>query len=314
MLFIAELIYFRLADYFNIIDQPNKRSSHTQLTLRGGGIIFLIGAWSHAVFFGINYSWFMLGLSAIALISFIDDIRSVPNRVRIVIHFIAMLLMFWQWGIIVDQPWWVILAALIICTGTINAYNFMDGINGITGGYSLAILMPLLLVNQQSVFVSESLLITIILSVAIFCFFNFRNKAKCFAGDVGAVSIAYIVLFVLGLLIVKTGDLWYFVFFAVYGVDSVLTIIHRLILRENIFKAHRKHAYQLMANELKISHIRVSGFYSILQLCISLCAIYLPINPWWYLCVVIIGLCIAYVCFKRKYYALHEEYLAKLEK
>ncbi|MEG1586718.1 MAG: glycosyltransferase family 4 protein [Bacteroidales bacterium] len=306
---ILELIYFKLANFFNIIDKPNKRSSHTNVTLRGGGIIFLFGVWLYGAFFGFQYPWFLFGLSMIALISFVDDVSSVPNSYRIVVHFLSMFLMFYQWGIFTESQWWIGIIALIVCTGIINAYNFMDGINGITGGYSLAVLAPLAVINYQIHFIDMNLIWIGIISVLIFCFFNFRKKAKCFAGDVGAVGIAFLVLFILGDLIITTGDLWYILLLGVYGVDSVLTICHRLILHENIFDAHRKHAYQLMANELMMPHVVVSGFYMILQLVISFGLMYVPINKWVYFIIVLVVLALAYLLFKKKYYYLHEEYL-----
>lgn len=313
LLVALELIYFKLADYFNIIDKPNQRSSHTSVTLRGGGIIFLLGVWLYAAFFGFAYSSFLLGLTLIALISFVDDIHSIPNRYRIVVHFISMLLMFYQWGIFTGEQWWITLIALIVCTGIINAYNFMDGINGITGGYSLAVLVPLAVINYNTPFIDMNLIWVAISSLVIFCFFNFRKKAKCFAGDVGAVSIAFLILFILGDLIITTENLWYILLLGVYGADSVLTICHRLMLHENIFDAHRKHAYQLMANELEMPHVVVSSFYMILQLAISFGLMYVPMNKWMYFVVILVGLVLTYVLFKKKYYHLHREYLKSKE-
>lgn len=309
LMLLGEILYFRIAAKYNIIDKPNERSSHSRITLRGGGIIFLFGIWLHGICFGFIYPWFLAGLTIIALISFADDIRSIPNRIRIVVHFAAMLLMFRQWEILNWTQWLWLLVAWIVCTGIINAFNFMDGINGITGGYALAVLVPLILVNGIEHFVDMNLLIVIGISLLIFCFFNFRTKAKCFAGDVGAVSVAYILLFALGLLILRSGNLWYLIFFAVYGVDSVLTICHRLLLHENIFLPHRKHAYQLMANELKMPHVVVSAIYMTIQFAISLGAIYLPINKWLYFFVTVVLLCAAYIVFNIKYYPLHEQYL-----
>ena len=304
-----ELFYFRIADRFNIIDKPNERSSHNRITLRGGGVIFLFGMWLYAAFYGFQYPWFLAGLTLIAAISFADDVHSVPNRIRIAVHFAAMLLMFYQLGLFSAGQWWYLLPAWIVCTGIINAYNFMDGINGITGGYSLSVLLPLVVVNAREAFIDPQLIWVAVLSVLVFCWFNFRPKARCFAGDVGAVSIAFILLFMLGALILRTGNLWYLVFLVVYGVDSVLTICHRLLLRENIFEAHRKHVYQLMANELKIPHVVVSAIYALLQVVISFGAIYLPVNGWVYFGAVIVLLSAVYVLFKMKYYCLHEAYL-----
>ena len=228
LLFLAELFYFHIADKYNIIDKPNERSSHTRITLRGGGIIFYLGALAYFLTSQFEYPWFMLALTLVTAISFVDDIRSMSQGLRLVFHFTAMALMFYQWGLF-SLPWWTLLIALIVCTGIINAYNFMDGINGITGGYSLVILVSLAYVNAEVIsFAEQNFIYTMICSVLVFDFFNFRKRAKCFAGDVGSVSIAFVVLFLIGSLIFQTKDFSWLVLLVVYGVDSVLTIVHRL--------------------------------------------------------------------------------------
>lgn len=314
MLFLIEIAYFFIADKFNIIDKPNQRSSHSSITLRGGGIIFLFAAWMFWLVFGFQYTWFMAGLSLIGLISFADDIRSLPDSLRLVVQFIAMGLMFYQFGILNWNDWWMVIIALIVSVGIINAYNFMDGINGITGGYSLAIILPLIYLNFIYDYISMSYLYVTGLSLLVFCFFNFRKKAKCFAGDVGAISMAFMLLFALGLLILKTGDFAYITFIAVYGADTILTIIHRIQLHENLGQAHRKHAYQLMANELKFSHVNVSLLYMTLQLAISFGLIFIPIKHYIYLGFIILLLGSIYVLFMKRYYHLHADYLKSISK
>lgn len=309
LLVLLELAYFRVADRFNIIDKPNLRSSHTSITLRGGGIVFLFGAWLYAAFFGLSYGWFLLGLTLIGLVSFIDDIQSLPDSARLVVQFAAMFLMFYQFGILNWHDWWIVLVALIVCVGITNAYNFMDGINGITGGYSLAVLAPLIYLNSKDGFIAMPYLYITGLSLIVFCFFNFRKKAKCFAGDIGSITIAFILLFALGRLILQTGNFAYIIFLAVYGADSVLTICHRIQLHENLGEAHRKHAYQLMANELKMPHVEVSLIYMAVQLAISFGMIFCPINHYIYLAVTILVLLAAYLIFMKKNYHLHEAYL-----
>lgn len=309
LLVLLELAYFRVADRFNIIDKPNLRSSHTSITLRGGGIVFLFGAWIYAAFFGLDYGWFLLGLTLIGLVSFVDDVHSLPDSARLVVQFAAMFLMFYQFGILNWHDWWIVLVALIVCVGITNAYNFMDGINGITGGYSLAILAPLIYLNAKDGFIDMPYLYVTALSLIVFCFFNFRKKAKCFAGDVGSITIAFILLFALGRLILQTGDFAYIIFLAVYGADSLLTICHRIQLHENLGEAHRKHAYQLMANELKMPHIKVSLIYMAVQLAISFGMIFCPINHYVYLGITILVLLAAYLIFMKKNYHLHEAYL-----
>ena len=320
LLFAAELIYFKIADKCNIIDKPNERSSHSSVVLRGGGIIFLFGLWIWSAFYGFQYPWLLASVTLASGISFVDDIHSLPDSVRLVVQFIAMGLMFQQLGILHLEMWWVVILALIVCVGASNVINFMDGINGITAGYSLAVLIPLLIMNHKIGFMEDSFLVVVILSVLVFSVFNFRErgKAKCFAGDVGSVGIAFIMLFAIGKLVLATGDVTWLLFLLVYGVDGCLTIVHRIMLHENLGEAHRKHAYQLMANELKMSHIKVSCLYMILQLAVSLGIIYLIPNTiiahWLYAVGIFILLSIAYVAFKKKYYHLHEEYLASLKK
>ena len=329
ILLVAELCYFKIADYFNIIDKPNERSSHSTIVLRGGGIIFIIAMLVWVGLQGVHGDWgvvvdylpFLIGLLIIAGVSFIDDIHSLPDSVRLVAQFLAMGLMFWNLGIMHWDMWWIVLIALIVFVGATNIINFMDGINGITAGYSFAVLLPLFLLNNrfEEPFVLNSLLGCAILGVLVFSWFNFRpkGKAKCFAGDVGSVGIAFIMLFALGRLIIQTGDVAWLAFLMVYGVDGVLTICHRIMLHENLGEAHRKHAYQIMANELGMSHVLVSCIYMGLQLVISLVMVYVipntPLMHWAYLISVAVVLAVAYVLFMRKYYHLHEEYLQQLK-
>ena len=320
LLFVVEIVYFRIAEKCNIIDKPNERSSHSTIVLRGGGILFLINAWVWSAFFGFQYPWFLAGLTLVAGVSFVDDIHSLPDSVRLVAQFVAASMAFYQLDILHWSMWWIILLSLIIYVGATNVINFMDGINGITAGYALAVLVTLALVNMNGVFVEQSLIISTILASLVFCFFNFRprGKARCFAGDVGSIGIAFIMLFLLGNVIIKTTDITWLIFLLVYGVDGCLTIAHRIMLHENLGEAHRKHAYQIMANELKIGHVKVTSLYMIMQLLISLGFIYLCPNTvlahWLYMVTTLVVLVIAYILFMKKYYHLHEEYLASLKK
>ena len=320
LLLVAELVYFRIADRFNIVDKPNERSSHSTIVLRGGGIIFLLSLWIWATFFGFHSIWFLLAVTLIAGVSFVDDVRSLPDSVRLVTQFVAMIMMFFQLDILHLNMWWVVILALIVCVGASNVINFMDGVNGITGAYAFASLIPLAILNRSMGFVDESLIYVVMLADVVFCLFNFRpkGKAKCFAGDVGSIGVAYILLFMIGGLVLATGDVTYLIFLLVYGVDGVLTICHRIMLHENLGEAHRKHAFQLMANELKIGHVKVASFYAVLQLLISLGFICVCPNTqlahWVYLATAIVVLSVAYVLFKKKYYHLHEEYLASIKR
>ena len=335
LLIAAELIYFKIADKGNIIDKPNERSSHSTIVLRGGGVIFTIAVLVWYFWFAfrgergmaLEYLPFVVGLLLIAGVSFWDDVHSLPDSVRLVVQFVATGLMLyplvfgpalaelaWDWKVLIG------IVALIVFVGATDVINFMDGINGITAGYALAVLLPLLLVNHALGFVEESLLVAVILGILVFSFFNFRpkGKAKCFAGDVGSIGIAFILLFAIGRLMAQTGDVTWLIFLLVYGIDGCCTIVHRVMLHENLGEAHRKHAYQLMCNELKIGHVKISLLYMFLQLAVSLGFIYLcpstVLAHWIFLIVAALVLAVGYVVFMKKYYHLHEEYLNSLKK
>jgi UDP-GlcNAc:undecaprenyl-phosphate GlcNAc-1-phosphate transferase len=267
--FVAELLYFRIADRFNIIDKPNERSSHTTVTLRGGGIIFYLGALAFFILSGFQYPYFFLGLTLMTVVSFADDIMTLSNKIRLAIHFLSVLLMAYELQVF-SLPWYYLAITFIVVVGVINAYNFMDGINGITAAYSLAVGCLLLLASHHVDFMDRDLLIYTMLSVLVFAFFNFRTKAKCFAGDVGSVAIAFILLFALAALIIQTGNLIYILFLAVYGIDAVWTIIRRLYLKENIFEAHRSHLYQYLGNEAGVNKLLISFLYGAVQFLIGL--------------------------------------------
>jgi len=278
ILFATALFYFKIADHFNIIDKPNHRSSHSTVTIRGGGIVFCIAAILFFLYSDLQYPYFILGLFLISFISFLDDLFTLNNKIRLSIHLIAVVLMFYQLQLF-EQSWYWIPVATLLVIGTINAYNFMDGINGITGSYSLLILCTLYYINKEVVnFTSQNFLIVVGLSLIVFNFFNFRKKAMCFAGDVGSVSIAFILLFFIAQLVLKTGDFTYILLLLFYGLDTVTTIMFRLIRKENIFKAHRSHFYQFLANEKKWSHLSISTLYLFIQLIANIIVIFVLKN------------------------------------
>lgn len=300
-LFVLEFMYFRVADRFNIIDKPNSRSSHTRITLRGGGVVFYFAAFLFMAVNGWLYPAFFMGLTLIAAVSFLDDVRPLSSRFRLPMHFVAMGLMFYDLQLY-SMPLYFAALAFVLAVGIINAYNFMDGINGITGAYSLVVLLALWFVNRSVEFVSSDFILFMIMAALVFNFFNFRTKARCFAGDVGSVSMAFVLVFLLGKLIISTENFNYILLLGVYGVDAVLTILHRIMLKENIAEAHRKHAYQLMANELRMPHLLVSGLYAALQLALAALVLWLPVAAWAFVAV----LAVAYVLFMKRYFHLHK--------
>lgn len=268
--FLLFELYLRLAKRWNITDVPNHRSSHSKVTVRGGGIIFVIGAVT-AFVMGYIGIWPLLGLIISALAGFVDDINPLPRRLRLLAHFIGLALLLWGGGLL-TLPWWILLVVFIVFTGWVNAFNFMDGINGITAFYALVLLGTFYWMSELEAF--REFILIMGLSVLVFTFYNARKKAVAFAGDVGSISMAFVIGFLLLELIFLTGNVSYILFVAIYGLDTVFTILIRLRDGENIFKPHRRHLYQYMANELQIPHLKVAGIYAISQLAINIALIF----------------------------------------
>ena len=270
------LVYLKIANRFNIVDKPNNRSSHEVVTIRGGGIIFPISILMYFVLSGFQYPIFVAAIFIISAISFVDDIKPLNTSIRLVIQFISIVLVIVQ--LFPDIPFLFIPLVLFILLGGVNAYNFMDGINGITGAYSLVLLCTFCYLNQSLSFVDNDLIVFGLLSVLLFLIFNFRTKALCFSGDVGSLSIALFVLFLLFKLIIVTGEPIYALFLMVYGIDSGFTLISRKLKGENIFEPHRTHLYQLLVHLKGYSHLSVSFLYSFIQLGINYLIIFHILN------------------------------------
>ena len=251
----------------------------------------------------ISNCW-VIGLTVLVGVSFIDDIRDVNPKIRLVCQFVAIILMLYHSGLIRNSPH-VILLLSFFCVGTVNIFNFMDGINGMTGGYSLVVALALLYVNTNVVhFSSSDLIVMMILSLIVFNLFNFRQRTICFAGDVGSLVIGFIFVYLVLRLCLRGESMSWIAMLSVYLVDGSLTILHRILLRENLMKPHKKHAYQIMANELEIPHLVVSCIYMALQ---SVCCVVYIMWPGYPAFFAIFGvLTVMYILFMKKFYHLHE--------
>ena len=303
-LLLLEIAYMKTAVKLRIFDVPHHQSSHTGIVVRGGGIIFYVAFLLWSVVHGFPTDGSLIGITILAAVSFVDDIHSVSPKIRLVCQFVAILLMFIHTGLIQTAPH-VIFLLVAACVGAVNIYNFMDGINGMTGGYSLVVALALLYVNKNVVwFTNTDLIVYVILAIVVFNIFNFRSHAKCFAGDVGSLSIGFILVYFVLRMALRGQSMAWMVFLAVYLVDGGMTILHRIFLKENLMKPHKKHAYQIMANEQKMPHLLVSGIYMALQ---AICCILFIIWPNYYTFIAeIIVLVMMYLVFMKKYYHLHK--------
>ena len=272
VLVIIMLTYLKIAKRFEIVDKPNHRSSHEIVTIRGGGIVFPISVFMYFIYSGFEYPLFVLAVFIISAISFTDDIKPLNTSTRLVVQLIAVFLVIFQ--LFPQLPLIYSPIVLFILLGGVNAYNFMDGINGITASYSLVLLSTFFFINQSILFVDSDLIIFALISVIVFLFFNFRAKALCFSGDVGSLSIALLILFLLFKLILFTAQPLYALFLIIYGIDSGYTLISRKFKGENIFQPHRTHLYQQLVHLKGYSHLYVSFLFSFFQLGINYLTIF----------------------------------------
>lgn len=303
LLLLLEITYIKAAVKLRIFDIPHHQSSHTGVVVRGGGVIFYVAFLLWSFLHGLHWGGGLLGLSIIAGVSFFDDIHSISPKIRLVCQFIAILIMFYHSSLL-SYSLHVILILAIACVGAMNIYNFMDGVNGMTGGYSFVVALALLYVSEYQVhFAPPSLLWYVILAIIVFNIFNFRKHAKCFAGDVGSLSIGFIIVYLVLVLALRGHSMSWMAMLIVYGVDGGMTILHRIMLRENLMKPHKKHVYQIMANELRMPHLLVSGIYMTLQ---AVCCIWYIASPGYQTLLLQLGILVAaYLLFMKKYYHLH---------
>ena len=292
ILIVVEYCYILIAKKYKIFAYPGGRSAHITPVPTGGGIIFYI---AYILFVNVSlytltnhlisndllsnfYPLALCGISLIPLISFKDDISAQSPLLRVIIHFLGIGIICLQINTLISLEWYYWLTILICGTGFINAYNFMDGIAGITGLYSLVVLTSILYINDLNPVINPNLIITIIISAIVFCIYNLRKKELCFAGDTGAMTMGAIIFFILTVIIQKTKDPYYLILVAVYGTDTILTIIRRLIRRENIFLPHQRHLYQNLVLYGKLPHLTTASIYAAVQAIISFGFIITPQN------------------------------------
>lgn len=266
-------LYFRLASRFAIVDEPVHRSSHMEPVIRGGGVVIPVGFAIWFIWSGFQYPWFFAGLMMVSLVSFLDDVSHMIRWIRFLVQILVIPFIIMQTGA-GQMTWWQMVILFVTGAGIINAFNFMDGINGMFGIYSLVTLASLWFVNNfAGPFVTNEMLFAVSAPLVIFGYYNFRSQARCFAGDVGPAAVAFILIFLFARLILATGHFLYLWFLLIFGIDSLLTILRRLMRRENILRPHRRHLYQMLANEGGIPQLWVSAGYASAQLLINILVI-----------------------------------------
>lgn len=273
---------------------PGERSSHDVATVTGAGFVIAAAAIA-GLLIDAPREWLpAAGILLVAGVSFADDCRPLGILPRLLCQCIAAVAVMWG-----TLPPAIIIVLLPLALAYINAYNFMDGINGMTVLYSAVLVAALLLLNGIYNFCDPLLPGLLLCAVAAVGIFNCRARALCFPGDTGAITAGVITLYMIIRLIAVTGNGWWIVLAAVYGVDAALTIIRRARLGEPIHLPHRKHLYQILCNERHLPHTLVSASYAGLQLIIDAGAIALHEYLQYYTPAVIVLLAVAYAAMLR---------------
>ena len=315
---IFTLMYIRIAHFYKIYDHPVGRSSHLNRTITGFGIFVLFGLLIYSIAFPYTLkSFFIIGLMMIGTISYIDDLVFVKHFIRLIFQIFALTLMAIElpFNYMMDfEKWPLIISIVILGIGVLNAFNFMDGINGMLGLNSLVILLSFLWLNSNSVdimgneitFIRNEFLYTYIIGVSIFLGLNLRRKAVVFAGDTGSITIAFIIFYLMLNLIFKTGNYAYLLLFSIFGIDAGLTVIFKLLLRENIFVPHRDFLFKKLVHVGKYKHVNIAIIYAALQALVNIIVIALPLQgrlsaQLSILFIFTITLCSIYIFIRNKY-------------
>ena len=269
ILLLVALVYHRLALRFEIIDKPNHRSSHIHTTVRGGGILFPLAVIFWWLAFDFHHTWMIIGIVWVATISLLDDIYTISSKIRFAIQFLALTMAFYDLGVFTQINWIALPVLYFICLAVINGVNFMDGINGITGVYGLVFLGSMLAVNTYMGIFDQYLLRYEILAICVFLIFNLRKKALMFAGDIGSISLAYLMIYLLIQWYLYSGSWTVILFLLIYGLDSAITIFDRIRKGEKISEPHRTHLYQILANQGGMLHVSIALIYAFLQFAVN---------------------------------------------
>lgn len=263
----------RFGNGLGLTDRPNERSSHSVPTPRGGGL-GIVAAASAMAFLSGDYA-FALILVSIGLLGFLEDLFGIPAKFRLVAQLgLAFLLAASTLGLsgsVKDVS--IILLWTVFIAGTANFYNFMDGVNGMAGSSGLVAFG--LLSAFAFLFSPEFLSLSLVAALACMGFLPFNApRARVFMGDVGSVFLGF--LFASLALKMASGPLAFIciaAFLVTFYADALTTVAMRAARGEDIFRAHRGHLYQYLANELGIPHWKVSFGYASVQFLIGALAL-----------------------------------------
>ena len=269
---------YRFGNRLGLQDLPNHRSSHDCAVPKGGGVGILAAFVTYAVFSGLDKS-FWLPAFILSLVSFIGDRTELKPALRLMVQFGCSLVFlggfFYQdQGVLI---YILIFPLAVFITGSANFYNFMDGINGIAGITGITGFFLLSVYGYMTDAHLNYILLSTAMAFACAGFLPFNiPKAKVFMGDIGSVLLGFVFACIVVLLSDSLLDFiclagFLFPFYA----DELTTMWVRIRNKEPLKQPHRKHVYQLLANEYGITHWKISAGYGGVQLAVGIAVILL---------------------------------------
>lgn len=250
--YIGVGLFRRLAIRFELVDKPNSRSSHIQVTPRGGGVILLLIYFASLLIYEFTHTASLALCLYIPLVfgvvGAVDDMVDLSARLRLFVYFVlscivvALLLEDFS-----SMSLWLLLAILFLWL--VNLYNFMDGINGLASFQAIFVLLGALYLNNGAIYLPVDVVINLVAAICGFVVWNFP-VAKVFLGDVGSIFIGALLAVLAFSNIADQGISQIFTWLILLGVfliDATYTLCIRIITGQNIFSAHRSHSYQIIA-------------------------------------------------------------------
>jgi len=291
----------RYAFFLGIVDLPNKRSSHSRPTPGGGGVGLLLTFIVVSVIFNSAPVSLWLPATLLALVSFFDDRLDLSPKVRLLFQFgaaaaVVFSAVFNEFSFLglTLIPFW-----LLFIVGTANFYNFMDGINGIAGitgvvGFGLTAVFIRMIEADSALF---SLSLAMSAACTGFLPFNFP-KARVFMGDVGSILLGFVFAGVTFILSYDLGNFLCLVgFMFPFYADALTTLFVRWRDGDKLSKAHRRHLYQVLANELVCPHWFVSCGYGLVQLVVGATMLWAWTTGFWLQLIGLGGYSVLFFCF-----------------
>lgn len=265
--------------------------------ITGMGLALVLGILVYGLLTDTDHRYFLFAFSMLAIVNWLDDLYDIHSGWRLIAQFLSVSFLVMEFDLI--SSYWSPFF-LVIAVGVVNAYNFMDGINGMSGVYGLALFIPLTLILPFQT-ADVGLILLVMAFLVVFLVFNFRRSATVILGDVGSVTLGFLVLFY-SLQCFKNYDIYLLMSFSMlFLLDTGLTLFERMLKFENVFQSHKGHLYQLLVHRKGWDQRWVALGYGLVQLSINISLIQLESRRSQLLISLIVGvsLTLLYIFWKK---------------